>query len=220
LRPRAPRAAAGKRPPGSRGGKLAVSSAMFRDLRGGPRRGCLGDSTPYLRAWNRSQTTCVPRTGHWRWHRRSRRSGRSGREEDRSRSGRGSRRLRRMAQARGGQGRAGPLGRGHRPRQVVTRLRRRRFCRRSARLYAESTTWSTGWSGRPPGGVAQLAAHLLCKQGVTGSSPVASTQVRGPLDPVQRASFMPVQQRSTAAVRLRRVRRHPSGPPRRVAASD
>ena len=30
---------------------------------------------------------------------------------------------------------------------------------------------------RARGGVAQLAAHLLCKQGVTGSSPVASTHV-------------------------------------------
>ena len=29
--------------------------------------------------------------------------------------------------------------------------------------------------GRPSGGLVQLVEHLLCKQGVTGSSPVTST---------------------------------------------
>ena len=33
------------------------------------------------------------------------------------------------------------------------------------------------------GGLAQLVEHLLCKQGVTGSSPVTST--RNDLDPIQ-----------------------------------
>ena len=30
-----------------------------------------------------------------------------------------------------------------------------------------------------PGGVAQLGEHLLCKQGVMGSSPIISTKVVG-----------------------------------------
>ena len=34
--------------------------------------------------------------------------------------------------------------------------------------------------GRLPGGIAQLVEHLLCKQKVTGSSPVASTSLRSP----------------------------------------
>jgi hypothetical protein len=38
-----------------------------------------------------------------------------------------------------------------------------------------------GWDTRPvgftsPGGVAQLVAHRLCKAGVVGSSPIASTR--------------------------------------------
>ena len=33
--------------------------------------------------------------------------------------------------------------------------------------------------GTPFGAMAQLVAHLLCKQGVTGSSPVSSTSTPG-----------------------------------------
>ena len=34
-----------------------------------------------------------------------------------------------------------------------------------------------------PGGVAQLGEHLLCKQGVMGSSPIISTKVVGRCEP-------------------------------------
>ena len=45
--------------------------------------------------------------------------------------------------------------------------------------------------------MAQLAAHLLCKQGVTGSSPVASTLVRGLFPTREEASRRRMQQQST-----------------------
>ena len=40
--------------------------------------------------------------------------------------------------------------------------------------------------GRHAGGLAQLVEHLLCKQGVTGSSPVTST-TDGPIAQLARA---------------------------------
>ncbi len=53
------------------------------------------------------------------------------------------------------------------------------------------TSWSDFWSGvlslfnlegASHGGLAQLVEHLLCKQGVTGSSPVTSTKSPQALD--------------------------------------
>ena len=47
--------------------------------------------------------------------------------------------------------------------------------------YLASAIWHRNASGvclttNPQGGLAQLGEHLLCKQGVTGSIPVASTK--------------------------------------------
>jgi hypothetical protein len=50
----------------------------------------------------------------------------------------------------------------------------------------------------PLGDIAQLVERLLCKQEVRGSIPRVSTQVRGPFRSSERASFMPVLQKSTA----------------------
>ena len=73
-----------------------------------------------------------------------------------------------------------------------------------------------------PGAMAQLVAHLLCKQGVRGSSPLGSTQVRGPFrspggasvaartSKVQQAGSWPLRTspRRSSACRLGRRRGH------------
>ena len=55
--------------------------------------------------------------------------------------------------------------------------------------------------GRLPGGIAQLVEHLLCKQKVTGSSPVASTSLRSPRSGERR---LPRRSRPRACEGLRR----------------
>src|SRR6478752_8013522 len=74
---------------------------------------------------------------------------RSHREEARPDPARRGRCRDRQEEDRRGSLRAGPVGRGHRPRRARLTL--------------------------PPGALAQLVAHLLCKQGVRGSSPLGST---------------------------------------------
>ena len=53
---------------------------------------------------------------------------------------------------------------------------------------------------RRDGGLAQLVEHLLCKQGVTGSSPVTSTRALKPLPfsrfKAQRSGFEPERRHS------------------------
>ncbi len=59
--------------------------------------------------------------------------------------------------------------------------------------------------------MAQLVAHLLCKQGVRGSSPLGSTAGQRPFPLVGRASFASVPQRSTAVHETSTVTDHRAG---------
>jgi hypothetical protein len=54
--------------------------------------------------------------------------------------------------------------------------------------------------------MAQLVAHLLCKQGVRGSSPLGSTAGQRPFPLSWEASLASVPQRSTAVEEVLRVR--------------
>ena len=56
----------------------------------------------------------------------------------------------------------------------------RRRPHRAAEAGLRKLTAPAGRAGRHPGAMAQLVAHLLCKQGVRGSSPLGSTAGQRP----------------------------------------
>jgi hypothetical protein len=85
---------------------------------------------------------------------------------------------------------------------------------RQGRLRSRAPT-AAAQAAAGPGGVAQLVAHLLCKQGVVGSSPIASTARQGPV-PRSRSRPLTSPYSTEVQVDVERDQERGTGTPRGV----